>query len=110
MEKKICKCCGKEYNTLFSWENLCYSCQIEKEKDDISQAIRDGDENVDTGSSHWVFCPYCGEPMSTEWGYCDFPELYIEGDHMVECPECEKTFILESSCSWYYETRKVENE
>lgn len=26
------------------------------------------------------------------------------------CPECEKTFIMETSISYYYETRKAEED
>lgn len=95
---------------MLSWESRCYSCNIKNKLKKTQSAIKNNEEYVDTGSSHYVICPYCGEAIETCYGYEDFPELYEEGEHNIDCPECEKTFILESSCSWYYETRKKEGE
>lgn len=61
---------------------------------------------MDTGSSDYVICPYCGYAMDTCYGYEDFPELYEEGDHVITCPECDQDFILNTSISYYYETEK----
>ena len=102
----ICEKCGKA--TYFRWEDFCYSCEKENAKNSIVQAIKDGEEDVDTGSSDYVICPYCGETLETCYGYEDFPELYEEGEHEIECTECKNNFIMESSCSWYYETSKRE--
>jgi len=104
----ICEKCGSK--TYFNWEKLCYTCSKEKARDEIISAIKEGDEDVDTGSSDYVICPYCGEYLETCYGYEDFPELYEEGEHKIDCPECEKTFKMESSCSWYYETSKIEED
>lgn len=108
--KKICQECGKERYFTFSWEQRCITCQKKLDLKNIQDAIRNNEEDVDTGSSDYVICPYCGEEMETCYGYEDFPEIYEEGEHEIECPECERTFILESSCSWYYETKKKEGE
>jgi hypothetical protein len=52
-------------------------------------------------------CPFCsGKALDTEYGYEDFPELYEEGDHELECSGCGKTFIMETMVSYSYETRK----
>lgn len=107
--KKICVKCGKE-RFMMSWESECYQCNKERLRDETTKAIQDAeeDETIDTGSSDYVFCPYCGEAMETDYGYEDFPEIYEEGEHTITCPECNKDFILETSCSWYYETKKRE--
>lgn len=107
--KKICARCGKEKD-MMSWETKCWTCQKEDEMQKIVQAIKDGEEYeyVNTGSSDYVICPYCGYAIPADLGYEDFPELYEEGGHEIDCPECKKGFVLESSCSWYYETRKKE--
>lgn len=105
--KKICARCGKEKEML-SWETLCYSCMKEKEKERICQEIREGEEEVDTGSSDYIICPYCGNAIDTCYGWEDFPEMYEDGDHSLDCPECEKTFILTTTISYYYETQKQE--
>ena len=110
--KKICPGCGKEKIFTFSWERLCYQCtqeRIFKKLQKTQEAIRNGEE-TDTGSSDYVICPYCGYAMDTRYRYEDFPELYEEDDHEIECPECEKTYIMNTSISYYYETRKVEDE
>ncbi len=104
MEKKICKCCGK-LKPMLSGETMCYQCRINKEVTDAKEAIAEGEE-PETGSSHWVICPYCGEGMDVCYGCGDFPELYEEGEHDIECPECGRMFIMETTISYYYETRK----
>lgn len=104
---KICKRCGKREAALF--DNMCYSCRSEQSKDDTVEAIRDGEDEVDTGSSDYVICPYCGDATPTDVGYEDFPALYEEGDHEIECTECGRTFVLSSLCGWYYETSKMED-
>lgn len=107
--KKICARCGKEKEITFSWETKCWKCQKEEALEEVQEAIKEGEEDVDTGSSDYVICPYCGEAIETCYGYEDFPELYEEGDNEIECPECEKTFIMNTSISYYYETRKKDN-
>lgn len=107
METKICERCGKN-KLMLSWESLCYECQKKVEFEKIQANILEAtdDEEVDTFSSDYVICPYCGEAMDTCYGYEDFPELYEEGDHLVTCPNCDKEFVLETSISYYYETHK----
>lgn len=107
MATKICERCGKN-KPMLSWESLCYECQeiVELEKIQANILEATDDEEVDTLSSNYVICPYCGEAMDTCYGYEDFPELYEEGDHLVTCPNCDKEFVLETSISYYYETHK----
>lgn len=108
MVSKICKCCGKK-RLLTQWDNFCPQCLREKARDAIVEAIQDGENEVDTGSSDYIICPYCGDARDTDYGAEDFPELYEEGDHEIECYNCGRTFVLNSSCYWYYETRKKED-
>ncbi len=106
--KKICERCGK-IKPIVSWEKYCYPCQKEIELERIQKEIAESeDEEVDTGSSDYVICPYCGEGLETCYGYEDFPEIYEEGEHTITCPECDKDFVLETSVSYYYETHKKE--
>jgi uncharacterized Zn-finger protein len=107
MATKICERCGKN-KLMLSWESLCYECQkiVELEKIQANILEATDDEEVDTFSSDYVICPYCGEAMDNCYGYEDFPELYEEGDHLVTCPNCDKEFVLETSISYYYETHK----
>ncbi len=55
-----------------------------------------------------MICPYCREAIEANLGYEDFPEIYEEGDHEIKCEECGKTFILNTSISYSWETRKKE--
>lgn len=105
--KKICKRCGKE-KEMMSWENMCFQCRKEETLEKTQAAIREAapDESVDTWSDDYVICPYCGAAMETNLGYEDFPEIYEEGDHELECEECEKTFILNTHVSYSWETEK----
>ena len=107
--KKICKICGEE-KAMLPWENTCTACQRKEDLAQVQQDIRDGETDADTSSSYYIICPYCGYAMDTCYGYEDFPELYEEGEHEIECPECEKTYIMETNISYNYETRRNDNE
>ena len=112
MERAICKRCGKER---YIYKNqMCCKCneelqqeKIKKDFDDFYEQAEDGEE-FDTWSSDFVICPYCGYAIPTDFGYEDFPEIYEDGDHDLECPECEKTFVLETSVSYSWETTRKE--
>ena len=103
--KKICERCGK-VKEMLSWQRFCYQCQIDANLEKTQQQIRDGEDDVDTYSSDYIICPYCGNAYDNKYGYDDFPEIYQEGDHEIDCDECGKTFILETIVSYSYETRK----
>ena len=103
--KKICSKCGKEKYFDFPWQDICTDCKDEMNLAIIREKIVKG-EPVDTGSDKFVICPYCGAAIETDLGYEDFPELYIEGDSDIDCPECEKTFTMNTEISYYYSTRK----
>ena len=105
---KLCKICGTIKN-MFSWEDTCYSCQKQQELKRIQEEIKAGKEKVDTFSTDYVICPYCGYAYETCYGYEDFPELYDEDDHEIECYECGKTFVLETTVSYSWETRRIDN-
>ena len=106
--KKACKICGKE-KVMFSWEDTCYSCQKEQELKRIQEKIAAGEEKVNTSSIDYVICPYCGYAHETCYGYEDFPELYEEGDHEIKCGECDKTFVMETTVSYSWETRRTDS-
>ena len=106
MERKCCKC-GKIFFG-FSWDTntKCYNCLKLENLEAIQMAIKDGDEDVDTYSSDYVICPYCGHAMEPDLGYADWPEIYEDGSHDTECPECGKTFTLSTSVSYSWETER----
>lgn len=109
---KRCDTCGKETDML-SWETTCWKCRDEKELNRIKNEIAEaepGDE-VDTFSSQYVICPYCGTEIEARiYGYCDFPEAYEEGDHEIRCDECGKTYKLSTEVTYSWETHKIEQK
>lgn len=82
--KKICKICGKS-RCMFPWEDICYTCRPKKDLTEIQQRIKDNQEDVDTFSSNYIICPYCGNALDTEYGYEDFPELTSNHRANVHC-------------------------
>lgn len=104
---KICERCGKP-KRMMSWERACYQCLKEKNLEQTQRTVREAgpDERVDTWSDDYVICPYCGEALRTDFGYEDFPEIYEEGSHSLECPACGKNFTLNTSVSYSWETEK----
>ena len=109
----ICKVCNKEK---YVWtDGICSPCHTKIKQDKIKQdfdefyADAEEDEEFDTSSGDFVICPHCGYAIPTDFGYEDFPELYEEGEHKITCPECDKDFVMETSISYYYETRKEED-
>lgn len=107
----ICARCGKEKH-IYGNHKYCMKCEQELEQEKIQQEFKDfyekaeEDEEFDTYSTDYVICPHCGYAIPTDFGYEDFPEAYEDGDHEITCPECDKNFILETSVSYSYETRK----
>ncbi len=109
--KAKCRRCGKE-KYVWQRDGICSKCheeldqeKIKKDFDEFYEEAEEGEE-FDTFSDKYVICPYCGYAIPTDYGYEDFPEIYTEGDNDLTCPECEKDFVLETSVSYYYETKK----
>lgn len=75
----------------------------------IQEQIAAGDEDVDTYSTDYVICPYCGCAHETCLGYEDFPEIYEDGDHELECDECGKIFVMETTVIYSWQTRRADN-
>lgn len=105
--KKICERCGKQKN-MMSWERICFQCMKVENLEKQQTAIRNAKpgEAIDTFSSDYVICPYCGEAIETNVGYEDFPEIYEEGTHKIECYECGRVFELFTRVSYSWETSK----
>lgn len=69
-------------------------------------------ENIENNnyehSSDEIICPYCGysEEVEYEMYFGDTPvSPYIEGEEMIECPECKHTFRLLKELTWEYATK-----
>ena len=110
---KTCKVCGKQAD-MMSWEDTCCDClrkkELERIRGEIEEAKKSGDE-VDTFSSDYVICPYCGAEIEARmYGVFDFPEAYEEGVHVLKCEECGKEYRLHSDVSYSWETRKIEGK
>ncbi|MDE6780855.1 MAG: hypothetical protein K2J40_05280 [Ruminococcus sp.] len=105
--KKVCKQCGRE-RVMLPWEELCTACETEetlrKQQETIKEA--ESDEDIDTYSSWYVICPYCGNAHRTDYCYEDFPEIYEDGDHELECSECGKLFVLHTDISYSWKTSR----
>lgn len=104
--KKICPRCGK-LKSMMSWETYCFQCSKERELERQQEQIRQGEE-VDTLSSDYVICPYCGNAFEPHT--VDDAECFEEGDQKMQCFECGKTFILNTSVSFTWETERICNE
>ncbi len=105
-----CKHCGKQ-KWIWEKDHLCSKCRRELEQKKIKNEFDDWDEAeegqpFDTYSTDFVICPHCGYAIPTDLSYEDFPEIYEDGGHEITCPECDKDFILETSVSYSWETRK----
>lgn len=110
----ICQRCGKERH-ISEGHSFCWVCEQEMEQDKIQKDFQEWDETeegspFDTWSTDYVICPHCGYAIPTDLGYEYFPEIYEDGSHKITCPECDKDFILETSVSYSYETKKGEGE
>lgn len=105
---KICERCGKP-KRMMSWERTCFQCMKEEDLERIQEAIAGAgpEEAVDTWSDDYVICPYCGEALETDVGYEDFQEIYEEGSHKLDCPECGREFILNTHVSYSWDTEKA---
>ncbi len=53
-------------------------------------------------------CPFCKADIDA-WEYGE-GSLHKEGEHTVECPGCQKEFIVGASNSWSWEARCKEGE
>lgn len=100
-----CERCGEQINVC-SWEQkLCYSCVKKKHAEEIKDSILHGGE-VGTDCEDEIYCPYCGEEVGLE--PCDDGDvLYTEGDHEVECPHCERLFVVNTTVHCFYDTRRI---
>ena len=96
--KKQCKICGKVAEML-SWEDECYICKKKQHMKDVLQDIQEG---RDTSCENEIYCPWCG----TEIERCEMNEAYNEGRYIIDCPECGKEFVLETSVSYSYSTSR----
>lgn len=100
---KTCKSCGKEFYGL-SFETECYTCKKASYYNAIKQSLMDGEEDCTTSEAE-VICPWCGEiyEIDDEW------HLYQEGEHNLECPCCQKRFVLTTNVSYFFDTERKGN-
>ncbi len=96
---KTCKICGKQ-REMMSWENTCFQCNEEKHYKELKEEILSG-ETASTSCEDKIVCPHCGEIQEYD---ADDYEVYEDGDHVMQCHDCEKYFRLTVSVSYYYDT------
>lgn len=111
IEERKCERCGKN-KPMLSWETLCWECQQDVELENIKAKIKEAKDNeeVDTGSSNYIICPYCGEAFDACDMRIDYEETYIDGEHLFECPDCCKEFVLSTSVFFHYKTYKKDEK
>lgn len=100
--EKICPVCGNK-RFIFSWQDRCYQCRDEEYRREIVEQITSG-EITETYCESEIFCPCCGYIYEIDDEY----DLYCEGDHELECPECERDFVVTTNVSYSYDTKQRE--
>lgn len=99
--KAICEVCGREFDKL-PWESdKCYSCKTKEYQSELSEQIKSG-ESDSTVCEDEIYCPYCGEIYEISDDY----DLYDEGEHEIECSECERKFTVNTNVSYSFDTKK----
>jgi hypothetical protein len=101
MTIKSCERCGKTFNS-YLYETMCYKCQKEKNLEDVKKSIVSGEKTSTYGEDD-VICPWCGESIEAD---CESSEFYEDGDHVLQCPYCDKEFTLSTSVSYTYSTER----
>ena len=82
---------------------------LKRQQETILNREEYDEDEIDTFSSDYVICPYCGNAIDlSKCCYDDMPETYTEGFHSMTCSECGKDYELETMCSWIYETKRVD--
>lgn len=84
-----------------SWENECYSCRKETHRREIIEQIKSG-EIIETDCEDDIFCPHCGYVYEIDDEYY----LREDGEHRMQCPDCEKDFIVTTSVSYCFGTSR----
>ena len=81
---------------------------LKRQQETILNREEYSEDEIDTFSSDYVICPYCGNALDTD-SYCyeEFPEASTEGSHKMTCHSCGKDYELEVRCSWDYENKRV---
>ena len=59
---------------------------------------------MDYWGNSQVKCPFCDREF--EPGHQDLNELYEEGEHTFDCPECEKEVTVHTAISHSFSTDK----
>lgn len=96
-EIRLCERCGKSF-TAYMYERYCWKCNEEViQEDETAEALENG--RVD--SSDQPVCPWCGEHIEPDYENSFFFE---EGQHIMTCPECGKTFNMDVNVSITYDT------
>lgn len=62
----------------------------------------------DTWSDDYVICPYCGEAYEPVYDP-ERSEYWNDGIYDIECDECGKTFELDTTVTYSWETARKED-
>lgn len=101
--KKICARCGK-LKEMFLWEDYCYQCEKEQALERQQENIRTG-ESVDTYSTDYVICPYCGDAIEV---MIEQDKYFTAGNSEQVCDECGKKFALNTEVSFSWQTERID--
>lgn len=70
-------------------EQLCYECKDIAKPDELDH-------------SSYVRCPSCGHAWNP--GECDDYECFGDGEHRVQCGECDHCFEISTSVSYSFQS------
>lgn len=78
-------------------ERLCYDCkQLDEAKTEEVEHQR------------LIRCPKCSHLSDvTEWD-CDYAEVFTDGEHDVQCDECQHEFDISTRVEFYFTSPKLD--
>jgi hypothetical protein len=72
---------------------------------ELFKALKEGDSFDFFGNKN-PKCPHCGVEIAVDAN--DWWRLYEEGEHEVECPECDESFSVSTRVSYSFSTDSQE--
>jgi hypothetical protein len=96
--RRCYKCRCLMYNTVSPLtKRLCYSCKELTEKPEREVTHDD-----------YVRCPRCGHTDKiSEWDCDSSVEVYTDGEHEINCSECDHAYTITTHVSYSYTSPKM---
>lgn len=97
---KLCRECGKPFEGEI-WDSYCKECNERFEREERMEQAAAGEEIWCSGN---IICPWCDCEFEPDF---EDPDYYRDGDHIMKCPDCGKTYCLNVSISYSYTSCRV---